>query len=87
MIFMVPATSQSSSQMPGVVGLKVVVVVVVVEEVLVISLMVGGRETLADDMVAVRAASSSFSIEIGVVEMVGQPVNSVVTLKALELAF
>lgn len=81
MILMVPATSQFSSQMPGVVGLKVVVVVVVVDEVLDISLVIGTWDTFVDDTVAVRAASSSFSIDIGVVEDVGQPVNSVVTLR------
>lgn len=80
-ILIVPATSQSSSQMPGVVGLTVVVVVVVVDEVLEISLVVGTTEALIEETVAVRAASRSFSIEIGVVEEVGQPVNSVVALE------
>ena len=76
---MVPATSHSSSQIPGVVGLEVVVVVVVVE-VLETTLIVGRADALSDETVAVRAASRSFSIEIGVVDDVGHPVNSVVAL-------
>jgi len=35
--------------------------------------------------VAVRAASSNFSIEIGVVDGVGHPVNSVVALKFVSM--
>lgn len=66
--------------MPGVVGLGVVVVVVVVD-VLVTTLVVGAAEDVFEGIVAVRAASRSFSIEIGVVDGVGQPVNSVVALK------
>lgn len=77
-ILIVPATSHSSSQTPGVVGLGVVVVVEVVE-VLDVASVIGIDET--DETVAVRAASSNFSIEIGVVDGVGQPVNSVVALK------
>lgn len=73
---MVPASSQSSVHIPGVVGLGVVVVVVVVVDVVetVVSTV---RVVLVD---AALAASRSFSIEIGVVDGVGQPVNSVVTL-------
>lgn len=85
-ILIVPATSQSLSQMPGVVGRCVVVVVVdvvVVEDVLV----VGTTETLVDETVAVLAASRSFSIDIGVVEGAGQPVNSVVALREDERQF
>lgn len=81
-IRIVPATSHSSSHTPGVVGLGVVVVVDV-EDVLEISFVLGMSDTLplADATVAVRAASSNFSMEIGVVDGVGQPVNSVVALK------
>lgn len=76
----VPARSHSSLHMPGVVGRGVVVVVVVVVEVVetVVSIVC---VVLVD---AVRAASRSFSIEMGVVDGVGHPVNSVV---ALQLSF
>ena len=80
----VPATSHSSSHIPGVVGLGVVVVVVVVEVVVTV-LIVGSTDALKEETVAVRAASKSFSIEIGVVEDVGHPVNSVVALEYLNL--
>lgn len=77
----VPATSHSSSHIPGVVGLGVVVVVVDVDDVLEISFMLGTSDMFTDATVAVRAASNSFSMEIGVVDGVGHPVNSVVALK------
>lgn len=77
---MVPATSHSSSHRPGVVGLGVVVVVDV-DDVLEISLVLGITDIFIDVTVAVRAASNSFSMEIGVVDGVGHPVNSVVALK------
>lgn len=80
MIRIVPATSHSSSHTLGVVGLGVVVVVDV-EDVLEISFVLGISDTFADATVAVRAASSNFSMEIGVVDEVGHPVNSVVALK------
>lgn len=54
----------------------VVVVVVTVVELVVVELAV-----------AILAASNSFSIEIGVVDGVGQPVNSVVALKIYFLAY
>lgn len=78
---MVPATSHSCSQIPGVVGLGVVVVVVVV---VVDVMVIGISDAFIEEIVAVRAASSNFSMEIGVVDGVGHPVNSVV---ALEFAF
>lgn len=74
----VPAISQSPLQIPGVVGLGVVVVVVDVV-VDVERVIVGSNVVVLVE--AVRAASSSFSIDIGVVDGVGQPVNSVVALK------
>lgn len=75
---MVPIRSHSSEHTPGVVGLGVVVVVVVVVVVTVVDV----EELVVDEEdVAVLAASSSFSIEMGVVEGVGHPVNSVVALK------
>lgn len=78
----VPATSHSSSHMPGVVGLGVVVVVVDVDDdVLEISFVLGINDMFIDAIVAVRAASNNFSMEIGVVDEVGHPVNSVVALK------
>lgn len=81
-IRIVPATSHSSSHTPGVVGLSVVVVVVDVEDVLEISFVLGISDMFTfDASVAVRAASSNFSMEIGVVDGVGHPVNSVVALK------
>lgn len=80
MIRIVPATSHCSSHMPGVVGLGVVVVVDV-DDVVEISFVLGMNDKFADATVAVRAASSNFSIEIGVVDGVGHPVNSVVALK------
>lgn len=80
MIRIVPATSHSSSHMPGVVGLGVVVVVDV-DDVLEISFVLGISDIFTDATVAVRAASSNFSMEIGVVDGVGHPVNSVVALK------
>lgn len=75
------ARSQSFSQTPGVVetvvggdvGSGVVVVVVLVDD-----------STSASSLgvaVAAFCASNNFSIENGVVEGVGQPVNSVVALK------
>ena len=75
---MVPATSHSCSQIPGVVGLGVVVVVVVV--VVLVVMVIGISDAFIEEIVAVRAASSNFSIEIGVVDGVGHPVNSVVAL-------
>lgn len=60
-------------------GLGVVVVVVVDDDVLEISFVLGISDM--DATVAVRAASSNFSMEIGVVDGVGHPVNSVVALK------
>lgn len=80
-IFIVPATSQSCSQIPGVVGLGVVVVVDVVV-VLDVTSVIGISDT--DEIVAVRAASSIFSIEIGVVDELGHPVNSVVALQKVQ---
>lgn len=80
----VPATSHSSSHTPGVVGLSVVVVVVDVDDVLEISFVLGISDIFTDDTVAVRAASSNFSMEIGVVDGVGHPVNSVVALKFID---
>lgn len=80
----VPATSHSSSHTPGVVGLGVVVVVVDVDEVLDISFVLGISDIFTDATVAVRAASSNFSMEIGVVDGVGHPVNSVVALKFID---
>jgi len=50
-------------------------------DVLEISFVLGISDIFTDATVAVRAASSSFSIEIGVVDGVGHPVNSVVALK------
>lgn len=79
MIFIVPATSHSCSQTPGVVGLIVVVVVDVVE-VLDVASVVVTSDAFTDEIVAVLAASSNFSIDIGVVDGVGHPVNSVVAL-------
>lgn len=79
MSLMVPAMSHSFSHIPGVVGLWVVVVVVVV-------VVLDGEVSSSSGLVvlelaaAARAASNSFSIDIGVVEGVGQPVNSVVAL-------
>lgn len=66
---------QSSVQIPGVVGRGVVVVLVVVVVV----------EVVASSVVEVVEAAAfawaiNFSIDIGVVEGVGQPVNSVVAL-------
>lgn len=58
-----------------------VVVVVDVVVVLDVASVIGISD--ADEIVAVRAASSIFSIEIGVVDELGQPVNSVVTLQKL----
>lgn len=81
MIRIVPATSHSSSHMLGVVGLGVVVVVDVDDDVLEISFVLGISDMFIDDTVAVRAASNNFSMEIGVVDGVGHPVNSVVALK------
>lgn len=80
----VPATSHSSSHTPGVVGLSVVVVVVDVDDVLEISFVLGISDIFTDATVAVRAASSNFSMEIGVVDGVGHPVNSVVALKFID---
>lgn len=59
-----------------------VVVVVDVVVVLDVASVIGISD--ADEIVAVRAASSIFSIEIGVVDELGQPVNSVVTLQKLQ---
>jgi hypothetical protein len=70
--------SQSSAHTPGVVGRGVVVVVVVVlVVVLVVELLL--VELLV--VVTVLFISSSFSRGMGVVEDVGQPVNSVVALQ------
>ena len=74
--FTVPATSQSSVHTPGVVGRGVVVVVVVVLVVVVVVVVV----LLLLVVVCVLAISSSFSRGMGVVDGVGQPVNSVVAL-------
>lgn len=74
----VPAKSHSLIQTPGVVGLGVVVVVVVVVVVLVVVLVSLASVVLVETALA---ASRSFSIEIGVVDGVGQPVNSVVALQ------
>lgn len=81
-IRIVPATSHSSSHIPMVVDLGVVVVVVVVD-VIETALVVSTTDMLTEISVAVLATSKSFSIEIGVVDGVGQPVNSVVALKIL----
>lgn len=81
-ILIVPATSHSSSHIPMVVDLGVVVVVVVVD-VIETALVVSTTDMLTEISVAVLATSKSFSIEIGVVDGVGQPVNSVVALKIL----
>lgn len=75
----VPAKSHSSLQIPGVVGFGVVVVVVVVVVIVVVMIVELVDVELAA-AAAARAASNSFSIEIGVVDGVGQPVNSVVAL-------
>lgn len=74
----VAANSQSSEQMPGVVGFGVVVVVVVV--VVTVVLTVVSVDVVAS-LVASLACSRSFSMEIGVVGGVGQPVNAVVALR------
>lgn len=84
MIRIVPATSHSSSHTPGVVGLGVVVVVDV-DDVLEISFVLGISDMFIVAIVAVRAASSNFSMEIGVVDGVGHPVNSVVALKFISM--
>lgn len=60
-----------------------VVVVVVVVDVIETALVVSTTDMLTEISVAVLATSKSFSIEIGVVDGVGQPVNSVVALKIL----
>lgn len=75
----VPAKSQSSLHTPGVVGLCVVVVDVVVVVVVVLGSLAGILGLVLP--VAVLAASNNFSIDIGVVDGVGHPVNSVVALK------
>lgn len=64
--------------MPGVVGLGVVVVVVVVVVDVDVEL-----DKDAVDVAAKRACSKSFSIEMGVVGGVGQPVNAVVALNKI----
>lgn len=75
--FIVPAKSHSSLQIPGVVGFGVVVVVVVVVVTVVVIIV----ELVDVELeAAARAASNNFSIEIGVVDGVGHPVNSVVAL-------
>jgi hypothetical protein len=73
--FTVPARSQSSVHTPGVVGRGVVVVVVVVLVVVLVVVVV-----VVVLVVCVFAISSSFSRGMGVVDGVGQPVNSVVAL-------
>jgi hypothetical protein len=71
--------SQSSAHTPGVVGRGVVVVVVVVVLVVVLVVELLLVELLV--VVTVLFISSSFSRGMGVVEDVGQPVNSVVALQ------
>lgn len=73
----VPARSQYSVHSPGVVGRGVVVVVVVLVVVVVVVVVLVVELLL---VVAVLAISSSFSRGMGVVDGVGQPVNSVVAL-------
>lgn len=80
---MVPAKSHSLWQSPGTVGRTVVVVVV--EVVVVVGVVVDddadARFNSSDMSIAwAPCCSSNFSIENGVVETVGQPVNSVVAL-------
>lgn len=72
---MVAARSHSAVHTPGVVGAGVVVVVVVV---VVVGLGVFSSVVLVD--AAAFAAARIFSIEIGVVDGDGHPVNSVVAL-------
>lgn len=73
---MVPAKSHSVVQMPGVVGSVVVVVTVVVDLGVVVVVVVVVLVVAA----AARACSKSFSMDMGVVDGVGHPVNSVVAL-------
>lgn len=56
------------------------VVVVVVVDVMLTDVVL---DMLENSLVAVRAASSNFSMDIGVVDDVGQPVNSVVALEQI----
>lgn len=78
---MVPPTLHSPTHRPGVVGRGVVVVVVVVVVVEEAAVDTSSVELVWD--VAALAASKSFSMEIGVVDGVGHPVNSVVALRKL----
>lgn len=70
---------QSSVQMPGVVERGVVVVDVVVV-VLVVLVAASVAAAAAAAAAAAFACARIFSTEIGVVDGVGQPVNSVVAL-------